>query len=1783
MAEELQGRGMGLGAEVILEFDKSIKNIQAFGEQLELLDARFGNIESRIDAMKSSLSALSSQVSKATGNNLRKTLEQELNNLVLANGIVLSSVGTAPLKVKQETVRHLLARVDAELNRAILRQIENIQIKINPNLGTGVIPIGKDEFEELNKEIARLVKTQVKHLVDAVRQNGGGIINKDSFAGLELDISKGTVKQILLSIKEQLKPIILNPKVDVEGQVLTINQKDLVQMMNKVKAQIKEALAFDFEGVLNRGNQVDEEIYKTARKIDSLVEDYVKSMRAGMERIDPRTVEVPIKNLSRRLQKFIADDLKVSPQELERTLGSIDIGSAHGYELRRQFAGLERTINSKISAGTSKLMTQLKQSVRAVEIEPSGNLKHYLIHEINKLNNEIVKKIRESIDRQFQHMRAEIESVNTSPRSINRSGRIRSMASMAGGNTYNNTTIINNNAGGNRRDDYRRYSDPYMRRDAYFNGFGLEGAIVNTVRHILAGSIVGTPIMMMYQAIEQFKTAQMEQLKMMQNMALKEEYTKSDGTADWGKIDSDIDKVRIKLYAMSNLYAIEYGQLSQVAAIASRLTNDSREQQMFVDQAAQIYRLDNESDLVETIAPGLESIMAQFKLSVWHLDSVVKAFGVATQVTKATSDEIMKAMSRSGSALHAAGVTAEEAVALNALAIQTSGQSGENIGNALKTIAARVTLPSVVDKLERYGIRVFEENDMGLKVRRSLIEILADTARVANSRYLGEDALMDILLGEGGGYQYPKLLSFLEGMHKAGIEDAKSLSFWRIKKEIDSWIADPNNTELMDMLARTINSPAITFERTGVSVQNALVSVLEELSPEIQELAQVIINLSEGMENNASLFADLVGVLSNALIGFSALYGIRKMGEWGQYDTHYNNAMMEKRFFGGTTLTGRQVYGAVDFLENHVIGGNASRTIRNRLNDMNFYRAAMQNDLLRGYFEELSNLNNDRRREIRQYVKDHAGLVDNLADLFIIMDESRGYRRQREELSEDEVHRRSAFNARQLTSSKTVATVFAQEFAQELVGSLSERQRFDNLNEHDRTVARRLASMDDGRRRDFEAFLTENYSSVGRVIEDMEGLNRAIHEYEDRNRQAAVQARRSSEAYRDLGRAINQVADEASGATKGRLQSFMDFLDTIPQRARGAGGAIMGLARNIGSFAKQLAVAVAVGDIISDNAETLGLNPLQERIRDKRTATVATAEEYVKFMEDESIWSALMRAGKGIFNDIVDIFTAGNTNVGFFTDQMKFGMEFTKWLQREYGTSDWENAVAKENKRRAEEAKKQGREGIYEKATLSDLTNKYLDSTGELAKIREMEKENFIEQYKKFAIDQAEQDMRKAEAERARKAWEERMLAEGEYDYFSFEDLKSRIEEGQKKASNEGSLKLVNALLNGIKSDSEEYMKLRLQIIQQEREIYRREINDLRSFIKEREKELDYLEKKGKRWVTDPETGEKVESTEYRKIKESIERNKDKEQRLREEFELKDREKQLEAQRIETEFYITNAQKGFSRAQARKQYRDTLNALVMNTDSARYIDSQITSSQQMISEMKTQLAELQAKSLADPDGELQDAILSLQQQIASAELEVKNLRLQRLSSWRNSFGNNMDDIEIKYLQERVNLGPGLSDDSFLARDLRIRELQERKSLIDKQLAERRAELSNYSKGSSAYEQIMKDIRELMKQSLQAQLGIHQELKAQVGGTFNLPDGVRVMSQYDYMARKGTHSSVTVQSGDMYVNVILPNVTDKTGSQQLYNIGYRLGQGLAQSRAAQLRNQLNSGPLGYRSF
>jgi hypothetical protein len=114
-------------------------------------------------------------------------------------------------------------------------------------------------------------------------------------------------------------------------------------------------------------------------------------------------------------------------------------------------------------------------------------------------------------------------------------------------------------------------------------------------------------------------------------------------------------------------------------------------------------------------------------------------------------------------------------------------------------------------------------------------------------------------------------------------------------------------------------------------------------------------------------------------------------------------------------------------------------------------------------------------------------------------------------------------------------------------------------------------------------------------------------------------------------------------------------------------------------------------------------------------------------------------------------------------------------------------------------------------------------------------------------------------------------------------------------------------------------------------------------------------------------------------------------------------------------------------------------------------------------------------------------------------------------------------------------------------------------------------------GAEEAKVIQQQIRDLTKQSLQAQLGIWDEVKQQ-SGTFNLPDGIRPMSYYQHITRNSSSSAYTVQGGDVSVQVILPNVTDKTNEAQLYQIGRSLGRGFGDGTNGGLRLQQLGNPF-----
>lgn len=1744
-----------LGADVVLEFQKSIENIQQFGQVMEQLDSRFGSIERRVDALRSSLSSLTAQTNRGYGNTLRRNIENEINNIVAANGLVLTSVGTAPFRVREETVRNIFRRIDAELNRAVARSIGEINIALDPNFMQGRFVLGKSEFDALNREVARLVRTQISAMVTALRREGAGVISPENLAGLQLDIGRQTVKDIMLSVKRQLLPYIINPELPTEGISLTFTRQDMNRLSANLKARLMETINVqipDLPRDEERRQQMERQLVDLRGRVDSIVDNYVRNISRGIASIDTTGMEVPVQNLSQSLRRFIARDLGITLDRFNKMFESISMSEMAQYELRRQFEALQRMINNKFRTGTAKMVADLNRAIRQIEIEPSQSLQYHLISEINKINTMIIHKIREQVDKQFASLRAEIAAINTTPRTLRRSTRIAQMSrdvERIDGVPY----VVHTPSSSISTSDVRQKfgQDRYARRDAHFAQFGLEGAVINTFRHILAGSMVGAPIMAMYQALESFRASQLEQLKIMQNFMLKEEFQREDGEINFAGVQREIDRLIPMIKEMSLLYAVQYSDMSKVAGIASRLTSSVEETRQFMDYATAIQRMDSEGDLVETIAPGLEAIMGQFNKTVWQMDEAVRAFAVATNRTKTTTDELMNAMMRSSSSLAQAGMSITDAAIFNAIAVQLTGLSGENIGNMAKTIMTRLTLPTTQSILKDYGIETYTTDERGRVVRRDAVEILTEIANMVKLRRMGEDELDRIFYASAGGYQISKFLAFISSFNDLNIEDT-GLNFHRLREQAVSM----TDEQVDEILSRTLTTTVHNMNRAQVSVTLALTSILEEMRPQIDSLMSNIVNLSEMIRENSDTIAELIGVMANVAIGYAAMAGVRRLGRsTGFNEIDARNVAFERMVGTRGAVTGKVTEGTLS-----PILPLLSREVADQLQDRRFFHRAMQNPELAPYLTELSRMDELRQRELSAYLQ--ANRPENLAQLFMAMDESRGRGVPRERMTARDVQERAQTNVNRLLSSATFANVLSRDIGRELSRIMENREDFLRFNStlENRRFTRTLARMDEDKIRGFEQSISR--MGVGSIT-SLNQLTEIMGDYNRSQERAARLAQTTETRIKTLNEAIKESSREINANTK-TWDNFLGFLDSVPRRAQSAATALMNLGRTIARFAWQFAVFYAIGDVISTVTEQ-SLKTEEEKELDRRKRAIDAYSEGM-YLDRSGIGGMLsfLRHAWGSVKNIGDWLLGGSGDVALgLPEVMRAQNEFLTWMTENYGS------------RAAQELRK-NRE--YMGRSVDDFIQEFLETTDLYDEVLRAERELFRARAEKAREEYEQVQKYKEDAERAQQLAEQAYLERGEFTYFSLKSLRENIQELIETQQEVLQVKELEHLLEGYKTYSREVYNIQRERLEIEYSIMEEQIKRYEEFIQAQEDYLRELESTGQHMTTNEE-GELVETAQYRDLQLTLDQERAKLETLRQEYSTRMMEIELELNEMYLREALEQAEIAISDAQTRKQLLDSLGGLSMDRSSTDYIDYQISTTTEMVRALRDTLEELKAQDLLDPSDELKQRIQSLELTILGAEMTLKDLAIQRISGYRHDLQLFDAEQEVELLRRQVALGG--ADDHPALRQLRISQGQERISELSRIMEDLRIEMRRTT-DPEIRDRYQRELLELEKQSLRVQLGILEEVRNQ-GGTFNLPEGFRAMSYYDYLVGQGTHQSVAITTGDTHVNVILPNIDGLTTPQQIETIAESFARGLVSGKLSSYRHALTSAPWGYRTL
>ncbi|MGQ8871901.1 hypothetical protein [Paenibacillus sp. TSA_86.1] len=1737
--------------DVILELQKSIDHMARYGQEMETLDSRFGKLEQRIDAMRSSLSGLQSQISRESGSNLRQSLTNELNNLIAGNGIVLEQLGSAGLSVKPETLQGILGKVENEINEELRTYVRNIHIEITPNYASGQkLPIGKDGFNEINKEVAKVIKLQIRNLVSTIQKQKSNQVKSETLDSLQITIGKETVMAFVNKIKQKIVNMLQNPDVADAGD-MKISKADLNKVIKEAKEKLLKALDVEIPDM--GGMEVADKVKRIPNEIEQSLNEYVNKTVAGINTAMAGKMQIPLGDLSKKVKKILAQELDTTVDKLE-ALGTVDLGSIHGAGLKAQFERVAKALDKKMSNNVQEEIEQLTKAIQDVEITPEPKLKHHLVNQINRINNALINKIREQFDVQMQSIIQEINKVQSGPGGLNSDTQIRNAGGLGLSTPRSGSSSSESqNDGGGTASKVSSNSEKGSGSGAV-NAEAVQGAIINILRQRISGAFDNVLMMAMSKGVEAFKNIQPEKLNMMQNLKQKDEYNQDkDGNplerTNMAGVESTVSDLQNFIRQQSMFSGTDYKQLYQVGGMASGLLDDPVEMKEFVRVTAQLNALAPGSNPVN-IANGLASTKAQFGLEVADLEGrIAQPLAVVSDVTKASIEQIIDALKSSSSK-----VDPETAIVMAGTTLQAKSLEGGNVSNFYNSILNRLQSPNALNKMDKsqvdpyYGddgaevanrlqspeamkklqeLGLAKVDDTGAKILvpaeelfKSIAEKLsgADSSTVRNTN----DALFGSYQSSKGAATMHQIMNtFVKTMEVSG-------NFDKSKYE--------------NMVKSSVDNPLVNTKRAGQGITIAFDALVQEMTPTINKVSYALMNMAENVAKNAQLFVTLGDVLSNVLLGMMLLKGIK----WGAGKV---DAAFRPNFQRETART--------KFLEN-VSGMNVDDSIKKMTRKQ---VGKMQEDpLLGGYLRDLNGMKKEQSEHFKNYLKSNNIEVKDLPTLFSTMDEAKNWQPGKELTDDEKFDRTKQYHSR-LSTRTELASVITPSLLTTLNSSTANQGVFNTHRASDNNyldLSNRMSQMSQGDFQGFEDHLVDRQRNGLPPIDDIEKLSAAMNDYEKTQREAAASARQASPAFGDLSNAVRGMNSAAS------KKGFKQFLLDIKDMGRGALSSISNLTKGIAKMGLELVASIALAEAFKAISWEASSTEDQRMLAmadtdDKQLTSAANTIRIGKEGDGASVAGFFNFLG-GLYGDgmnLIDKYVAGSdmSHAGLFTE----------------GGSDEVSKGVIQILNRDRNANIRSLNELYkylndnkDDPTLNEslLVDQWATETGRKEETRKLREEATTKQYEASKLEEIEQ---KRLEEIAKKKYEEKYKEGGvKSSSIDSDSVLSRVSDRINEIKDTSQIDTLRALMGGMKTDSDEYIALRKKQSESMRQVLNEELAIIDKYIANAKAVMDNAAPGSQEYTDAKAAYDNLTSTRDKVASEG------EVDILREKWNEKQETYQSRVRKVNN---------SLSRIDLIAQAKELAAAYNMDTQSQEYLDIMKKITLSKLSQMKNELANLQA---IQADGDLTDdqanQVLQLRNTIANEQARIKEYNLASIGIGRAKIQDNSSDRENELLELKLRTG-NPDDSSPILRNKRIANAKQEVSEINQVIADLRAKLP--SAGADETTKINAEIRDLQKQSLQTQLGILDEMKS-TAGTFNMPNGVSAMSRYEYLTRGNTHNTTTIGTGDVTVNITLPNITNGMTNRQLQQVGQSIGQGLSVGRVGNLRSQQAMNPSNYRS-
>jgi len=229
----------------------------------------------------------------------------------------------------------------------------------------------------------------------------------------------------------------------------------------------------------------------------------------------------------------------------------------------------------------------------------------------------------------------------------------------------------------------------------------------------------------------------------------------------------------------------------------------------------------------------LESARLQFKLRADQLLPTLDSANTLSNKYRVSTDDLLQSVSRAGSVYAESNGSLEQLLATTALIAQTTGRTGAEIGNALKTIQSRLVSPETSsDLLERTGISLQYLSGESKSLGKVLLQLQSAMDKMS------ESDKRQLVVRIAGARQANILQSALDSVIDSVLAEAKAL------RDSGSALIEAGQT-------------SITLESTLGRVSAQFTKLINETGSGLGSLAKSVVSAVEGLLKLANAFGAL--------------------------------------------------------------------------------------------------------------------------------------------------------------------------------------------------------------------------------------------------------------------------------------------------------------------------------------------------------------------------------------------------------------------------------------------------------------------------------------------------------------------------------------------------------------------------------------------------------------------------------------------------------------------------------------------------------------------------------------------------------------------------------------------------------------------------------------------------------------------------------------------------------------------------------------------------------------